>query len=163
MASCVTGDHAANLKVLLPKALIKPTIRWYHQVTGHPGRKRLYQHIHQWYHNHHSRRLVDNFKCNYCQKNKLDGKRYRFLPECEVQSIPFEECVAGFVGPCLREWDSFICKRDWCHPWHLLSQMWKGNIKIWHQGVTSLTPFFRDRALAKTQFSCLPLTLKWCS
>jgi biopolymer transport protein ExbD len=35
------------IKVLLPKALIKPTIRWYHQVTGHPGRKRLYQHIHQ--------------------------------------------------------------------------------------------------------------------
>jgi hypothetical protein len=41
------GDNAANWKIVLPKDLIVPTIRWYHQVTGHPGSKRLYQHIHQ--------------------------------------------------------------------------------------------------------------------
>ncbi len=40
------GDKAANWKIVLPKDLILPTIRWYHQVTGHPGSKRLYQHLH---------------------------------------------------------------------------------------------------------------------
>jgi hypothetical protein len=43
------GDNAANWKIVLPKDLIVPTIRWYHQVTGHPGSKRLYQHIYQRY------------------------------------------------------------------------------------------------------------------
>jgi hypothetical protein len=41
------GANAANWKIVLPKDLILPTIRWYHQVTGHPGSKRLYQHIYQ--------------------------------------------------------------------------------------------------------------------
>ncbi len=41
------GDNAANRKIVIPKDLIVPTIRWYHQDTGHPGSKRLYQHIHQ--------------------------------------------------------------------------------------------------------------------
>ncbi len=31
--------------------------------------------------------------CKYCQRNKLDGKGYGFLPECKVHSIPFEECA----------------------------------------------------------------------
>jgi hypothetical protein len=39
-------DNAAKWKIVLPKDLIVPTIRWYHQVTGHRGSKRLYQHIH---------------------------------------------------------------------------------------------------------------------
>ncbi len=41
------GDNAANWKIVLPKDFIVPTIRWNHQVTGHPGSKRLHQHIHQ--------------------------------------------------------------------------------------------------------------------
>jgi hypothetical protein len=61
------NDNATNLKIVFPKDLIVPTIRWYHQVTGHPGGKKLYQHIHQLYYNRDLRRLVDNFKCNYCQ------------------------------------------------------------------------------------------------
>ncbi len=95
----ISGDNAANWKIVLPKDLIVPTIRWYHQVTGHPGSKRLYQHIHQQYYNRDLRRLVDNFKCNYCQRNKLDGKGYGFLPEHEVRLIPFEECAMDLVGP----------------------------------------------------------------
>ncbi len=75
------GDNVANWKIVLPKDSMVPTIRWYHQVTGHPGSKRLYQHIHLLYYNPDLRRLVDNFKCNYCQRNKLDGKGYGFLPE----------------------------------------------------------------------------------
>jgi hypothetical protein len=85
------GDNAANCKIILPKDLIVPTIRWYHQVTGHPGSKRLYQHIHQQYYNGDLCSLVDNFKCDYCQRNKLNGKGYGFLTEQKVRSISFEE------------------------------------------------------------------------
>ena len=35
------GDDPTNRKIALPCKLIKPTVRWYHQVTGHPGGKRL--------------------------------------------------------------------------------------------------------------------------
>jgi hypothetical protein len=45
------GDNAANWKIILPKEFILPTIRWYLQVTGHLGSKRLYQHIPQQYYN----------------------------------------------------------------------------------------------------------------
>ena len=72
---------------------------WYHQVTGHPGSKRLYQHLHQRYYHRDLRRLVDNFNCDYCQRNKLDGRGYGFLPEREVRSIPFEECAVDLIGP----------------------------------------------------------------
>jgi hypothetical protein len=60
---CYTNpsDNAANWKIVLPKDLIVPTIRWYHQVTGHPGSKRLYQHVHQRYYDCDLCRLVDNF------------------------------------------------------------------------------------------------------
>jgi hypothetical protein len=39
------GDNPAKRKIALPEDLIKSTIKWYHQVTGHPGSKRLYGHL----------------------------------------------------------------------------------------------------------------------
>ena len=33
------GDNATNWRVALPEDLILPTIKWYHQDTGHPGNK----------------------------------------------------------------------------------------------------------------------------
>jgi hypothetical protein len=44
------GDNAANWKIALPEYLIQPTNKWYHQVTGHPGSKRLYGQLRQRYH-----------------------------------------------------------------------------------------------------------------
>jgi hypothetical protein len=41
------GDNLSNWKIALPKELITPTVKWYHQVTGHPGSKRLYEQIRQ--------------------------------------------------------------------------------------------------------------------
>jgi hypothetical protein len=43
--------------------------------------------------------MVDNLNCDFCQRNKLDGKGYGFLPEREVQLIPFEECAVDLIGP----------------------------------------------------------------
>ncbi len=49
------------------------------------------------------------WKCqaNYCQRKKLDGKGYGFLPEHEVYSIPFEECATDLIGP----WTVQVCEK----------------------------------------------------
>jgi hypothetical protein len=44
-------------------------------------------------------RMVENPNCDFCQRNKLDGKGCGFLPEREVRSIPFEECAMDLIGP----------------------------------------------------------------
>ena len=93
------GDDPSNWKIVLPNELIRPTVEWYHQVTGHPGQKRLYDHIRQRYYNCNIRRFIDNFNCDYCQRHKLEGKGYGLLPEREVRSIPFEECAVDLIGP----------------------------------------------------------------
>jgi len=87
------NDNPSNWKITLPNELIEPIIHWYHPVTGHPGSKRLYEHIRQRYYNRDIRKHIDCFNCNYCQRNKLEGRGYGLLPEREVQSIPFEECA----------------------------------------------------------------------
>jgi hypothetical protein len=43
--------------------------------------------------------MVDNLNCDFCLRTKLDGMGYGFLPESEVQSIPFEECTMDLIGP----------------------------------------------------------------
>ncbi len=51
--------------------------------------------------------MVDNLNCDFCQRTKLDGKGYGFLPEREVQSIPFEECTLDLIGPWKIQEKSF--------------------------------------------------------
>jgi len=48
------GDDPSNWKVTLPRELFGPTVNWYHQVTGHPGSKRLYEQVHQLQENMHN-------------------------------------------------------------------------------------------------------------
>jgi hypothetical protein len=99
------GDNPVKWKVALPEDLIKPTFKWYHQVTGHPGSKRLYRQLGRRYHHRDLHQMVDNLNCDFCQRNKLDGKGYGFLPEHEVQSILCEECTVDLVGP----WKVQVC------------------------------------------------------
>jgi len=51
------------------------------------------------------RKHIDRFNCDYCQKNKLEGRGYGLLPEREVQSIPFEECAVDLIG----SWTIQVC------------------------------------------------------
>jgi hypothetical protein len=78
------GDNPSSWKIAFPKELIRPTVKWYHQVTGHPGSKRLYEQIYQRYHNHDLRRCIDNFNYDYCKRKKIDGQGYELLSEHEV-------------------------------------------------------------------------------
>ncbi len=43
------GDNATNWRIALPEDLILPTIKWYHQVTGHSSSKGLYEQLRQRY------------------------------------------------------------------------------------------------------------------
>jgi len=45
------------------------------------------------------RKHIDRFNCDYCKKNKLEGRGFGLLPEREVRSIPFEECAVDLIGP----------------------------------------------------------------
>jgi hypothetical protein len=69
------------------------------QVIGNPGSKRLYGQLEQRYYHRDLRQMIDIFNCDFCQRNKLNGKSYGFLPELEVRSIPFEECTVDLIGP----------------------------------------------------------------
>jgi hypothetical protein len=74
-----SGDPPNNWKIALPKSLLQPTIKWFHQVTGHPGRKRLFMQISSWYYHRDIQSLVDKFHCKHCQRNKLSGTGYGLL------------------------------------------------------------------------------------
>ncbi len=85
------GDPQNSWKIAFPKSLLQPTIKWFHQVTGHPGRKRLFMQISSWFYHRDICSLVEKFHCEHCQRNKLSGTGYGLLPERELRSVPFEE------------------------------------------------------------------------
>jgi hypothetical protein len=89
------GDNLANWKAALPEDLIKPTIKWYHQVTGHTGSKRLHGQLQQRYYHRDLPQMVDNLNCDFCQRNKLDNKGYEYLPEREVQSLHLKHALGN--------------------------------------------------------------------
>jgi hypothetical protein len=93
------GDPPNNWKIALPKSLLQPTIKWFHQVTGHPGSKRLFMQISSCYYHRDIQLLVDKFHCKHCQRNTLSGTGYGLLLEHELRSVPFEECAVDLIGP----------------------------------------------------------------
>jgi hypothetical protein len=76
------GDPPANWKIALPQSMLQPTIRWFRQITGHPGSKRLHIQISSRYYYCDLRCLIGTQKCDHCQCYKLEGKGYGHLPEC---------------------------------------------------------------------------------
>jgi hypothetical protein len=93
------GDPLANWKIALPKLMLQPTICWFHQITGHPDSKRLHMQISSHYYHQDLQCMTDNYHCDHCQRNKLDGNGYGTLPERKIQAMPFEECAVDLVGP----------------------------------------------------------------
>ncbi len=39
-----------NWKIVLPESMVVDTVKWFHQVMGHPGEKRLQETLNQCYH-----------------------------------------------------------------------------------------------------------------
>jgi hypothetical protein len=84
------GDPLANWKIALPKSMLQPTIHWFHQITGHLGSKCLHMQISSHYYHRDLQHLIDTYKCDHCQRYKLDGKGYGHLPECTLARICME-------------------------------------------------------------------------
>ena len=99
---CFSKDkeqRSSKWKIALPEAMIKPAVKWFHIVTGHPGSKKLRLTLEQRYHHPGMRRYIDNFACSDCQKHKLDGKGYGLLPMRDLKEQPFEEVAVDLIGP----------------------------------------------------------------
>ena len=86
------GDNAdMEWKILLPEAQTKPVIKLFHQVLGHPRENRLRYTILMRYYHPDLRLHIGNFVCDACQKNKLSGRGFGFLPGQDVNIHPSNE------------------------------------------------------------------------
>jgi hypothetical protein len=73
-----------NRKIALPESMVVDTVKWFHQVMGHPGEKRLQETLNQRYHHPRLRYHIEKLKCKDCQKHKLEG--------LAMVSYPNERC-----------------------------------------------------------------------
>ncbi len=79
--------------------MLEETIKWFHQVRGHPGDKLLHETLKQCYYHSKLQYTIDKFKCEHCQRHKLSGKGYGLLPEREMLIAPMEEVAIDLIGP----------------------------------------------------------------
>ena len=79
--------------------MIVDTVKWFHQVMGHPGEKRLQDTMNQRYHHPKLCYHIEKLKCKDCQKYKLAGHGYGLLPKQEVWIAPWEEVAIDLIGP----------------------------------------------------------------
>jgi hypothetical protein len=88
-----------NWKIALPDSMVEDTVKWFHQVMGHPGEKRLTESLRQQYHNPGLGQHIEQLKCPDCQKYKITSHGYGLLPEREVRIAPWEEVAIDLIGP----------------------------------------------------------------
>ncbi len=86
-------------KIALPESMVVDTVKWFHQVMGHPGEKRLRDTLNQHYQQPKLHYHIDKLKCKDCQKYKLSGCGYGLLPKQEVRIAPWEEVAIYLIGP----------------------------------------------------------------
>ena len=79
--------------------MLKGTVKWFHEVMGHPGTNRLRDTLSQRYHHEYLRRTIDKFRCEHCIRHKLQGPGYGLLPERDVRLVPWEEVAIDLIGP----------------------------------------------------------------
>ncbi len=95
---CYKKDSTqSNRKNALPESMVVDTVKWFHQVMGHLGEKRLQQTLNQRYHHPKLHYHIDRLKCKDCQKYKLSGRGYGLLPKREVRIAPWEEVAIDLI------------------------------------------------------------------
>ncbi len=88
-----------NWKIALPESMVVDNVKWFHQVMGHPGERRLSKTLNQCY--NHPRLCYHMQKLKYkdCQKHKLEGCGNGLLPTQEVWIATWEEVAINLSGP----------------------------------------------------------------
>jgi hypothetical protein len=79
--------------------MVVDSVKWFHQVMGHPGEKGLQDTLNQRYHHPKLRYHIEKLKCKDCQKYKLAGHGYGLLPKQEVRIALWEEVAIDLIGP----------------------------------------------------------------
>ena len=82
------GSPDKQWRIALPQQMLEETVKWLHQVMGHPGEKRWRETLQQRYYISKLQYTVDKFRCEHCQRHKLSIKGYGLLPEREMQTSP---------------------------------------------------------------------------
>ncbi len=79
--------------------MVVDTVKWFHQVMGHPGEKRLQETLNRCYNQPRLHYHIEKLKCKDCQKHKLEGRGYGLLLKWEVRIAPWEEVTINLIGP----------------------------------------------------------------
>jgi hypothetical protein len=79
--------------------MVVDTVKWFHQVMGHPGEIRLQETLNQCFYHPRLHYHIDKLKCKECQKHKFAGHGYGLLPKQEVRIAPWEEVAMDLIGP----------------------------------------------------------------
>lgn len=94
------GDNPnTQWKIALPRNMIPQTLTFFHEVLGHPGSRRLRDTLKARYFHPELRKFCENFLCDICQREKLPGAGYGFLPERELNAEPWTEVAVDLIGP----------------------------------------------------------------
>ena len=94
------GDNNnTQWKIALPRNMIPQTLTFYHSVLGHPGSRRLRDTLKARYFHPQLRSYCENYHCDICQREKLPGPGYGFLPERELNAEPWSEVAVDLIGP----------------------------------------------------------------
>ncbi|MDY6959585.1 MAG: integrase [Halobacteriota archaeon] len=89
-----------NGKIVVPAALQKRTVEWYHEMLCHPGETRTEETIRQhmtWKNlRQHVQQCVKT--CEICQRTKKQKKKYGHLPAKEADYQPWEHLCVDMIG-----------------------------------------------------------------
>ena len=88
----------ADWKVALPESMLADTVKWFHQVMGHPSDRKLRDTLNQHYQHPKLRYHIDRLTCKDGQKYKLAGRGYGLLPKREVWIEPWEEVAIDLMA-----------------------------------------------------------------
>ncbi|DAZ96416.1 TPA: hypothetical protein N0F65_012497 [Lagenidium giganteum] len=87
-------------RVVVPKALRLPAMKYFHSSLLHPGMTRMYQTMRtsMWWPG--MKTDVEEYvrTCEQCQLWKRPSKRYGKLPEKQHQATPWEEVAVALIG-----------------------------------------------------------------
>jgi len=90
-----------NKKIVIPTALQKYVLNWYHTYLLHPGSTRTEETIKQHFYWPNLQKDVRKYvgTCDVCQKCKKQKPKYGWLPEKEAEAVPWERLCVDLIGP----------------------------------------------------------------
>ena len=93
------SDPEMQWRITLPQQMLLSVVQYFHTVLGHPGTSRMRLTLQARYYHPLLRKIIDDFACDACQRNKRPGPGYGLLPERDVEQVPWSEVACDLIGP----------------------------------------------------------------